>query len=239
MDAQKLIAEKLVQCFNVFYVKFREKCYEVIEKNPENAAKAKADMVLYNLYLLRMLIDIGFKQHMMKRLLKALNSKISAKSIEKLLVAIIDELEQPTNQYFNVFNGEHGTQLQLNLTPIMNYLKYSEKASEISIEEQFSTLRTQDIEFLESLMPQVQEGTTLRRALEDFIIEPKTDVFYSRYFKEGEVRNFILQNINRYIELALQYPKGNYLPSLIAQIPFLQLILHSFIKLPKSNEFKY
>jgi len=239
MDAQKLIAEKLIQCFNVFCVKFREKCYEVIEKNPENATKAKADMVLYNLYLLRMLIDISFKQHMMKRLLKALNSKISAKNIEKLLVAIIDELEQPTNQYFNVFNGEHGTQLQLNLTPIMNHLKYLEKASEISIEEQFSTLRMQDIEFLESLMPQVQEGTTLRRALEDSIIESKTNVFYSRYFKEGEVRNFILQNINRYIELALQYPRGNYLPRLNAQFPFLQLIPEFYNSQVKINQYLY
>ena len=236
MDAQKSIAEKLVQSFHVFCVKFRERCYEEIEKYPDNAAKAKADMVLYNLYLLKMLIDISFKQHMMRRLSEALESRISAKSIEKLLFAIIDELEQPTNQYFNIFNGKHKTQLQLDLSPIKNYMEYLEKALEISIEEQFNTLRTQDTEFLESLIPQVQEGSTLHRALEDSIVENKTGGFYSRYFKKGEVRNFILQNINRYIELALQFPQRNYLPSLKAQFPFLQLIPEFYYSQVKINQ---
>ena len=52
MKDQEFIAKKIVHCFSLFEVKYREQCYKLIEKDLDKQNEVKVDMVLHNIYLL-------------------------------------------------------------------------------------------------------------------------------------------------------------------------------------------
>ena len=190
-----LISKKLIQCYNVFVVKYREKYYNVIENHPDQSKQIKDKMILHNIYALRMNIDLGFKQFMMKRLNEAFQTKINKNTFKRLLVSILDELQTPPEQFINILNDRSDKQFEINLEMIK---KYKEQLYKIkSIDEHYRKAENKDVEFLKEILSFTEINSTLYRALEDCIIEFESRMFHSRYFKEGEVRRFLLYNFNK------------------------------------------
>lgn len=207
MIDEKFLAEKLLQCYNIYVVKYREKCYKIIENQPDQATKIKDNMILHNIYALRMNVDIGFKKYMMKLLYEKINKSLTKESIKKLLISIIDELEQPIEKFFNIFENEPKQKLGLNTELIINNL--NELMTNFPNLSDFSK---NDINFLKNLLDRTEKDTALYRAIEDLIQEYTTGIEYSRYYKPGEEERFLLFHFNKYLILLLEYRMENKLP---------------------------
>ena len=85
-----LIAEKIVQCFNIYVVKYRERFYEIIEKNPgygirrikaELSDTHQVDIGRDTLGKLLKLWGLGLKRKIKKR---------KPNLIQKILIALAD-----------------------------------------------------------------------------------------------------------------------------------------------------
>ncbi len=209
MDAE-LIAEKIVQCFNIYVVKYRERFYEIIEKNPDRAEEIKQNMIIDNIYFRRMLFDTNFKKYMMKNLDTAFkDGEITVDSIKQLLVSIIDELERPTEDFFDIFTKPSNKLPIIDLGVIENHTHEIIKIAETkSLKQSFESLPRKDIDFLKKIIKMIEPDTSLYRALEDLIIEYSSSIFYSRYYEKGEVSNFLMYNINPFIRATLNNQKN-------------------------------
>ncbi len=148
-------------------------------------------------------VDISFKKYMMKQLNQALENKISKDSIKRLLISILDELEQSSEQFFDIFNSST-TKTKIDMTPFFNYISELTTCLDGSQEKFLYEHHTKQVDFLKKLIANAEHDTSLYRALEDLIIEYESGRFVSRYFKPGEVNNFKTYNFNPYLLLLLE-----------------------------------
>ena len=86
-------------------LKYREKFYTIIEQQPDRANEIKKNLILFNVYSMRMNVDVAFKREMYKRLSKNLKGNFTKDNFKNLFVSIIDELERPSERFFNVFTS--------------------------------------------------------------------------------------------------------------------------------------
>jgi len=232
-----LITEKVIQCYNLFAVKYREKYYNIIENHPDQAGKIKSNMILHNIYALRMNIDLGFKQFMMKLLNQAFQNKINKNSFKKLLSSILDELERPPEPFFNVFNSNSEIKFDINIELIKKYRKGLYNVQNLT--QSYYDVQEEDVKFLRELLNTTEDNTSLYRALEDYIVEFESGKFNSRYFKKGEVRRFLLYNFNKYIINLLEHRYSNLIPGLTFNLPLLRLIPEFYLNLSRISELLY
>ncbi|MGQ4876582.1 MAG: tetratricopeptide repeat protein, partial [Promethearchaeia archaeon] len=196
----KFIMEKLIQCYNTYIIKFREKCYNIIESFPDKANYIKKKMILFNIFSLRMNVDIGFKKFMLKKLYNAFqNGQLTKESIKRLLFIILDKLEQSTEQFFNIFD-KSTKKIKIDYSPFNDYLKqFLEIVNKFDISDYYYKSNEDQLEFLKKELNYAEFSTSLYRAIEDLIYEYKTGIFTSRYFKKGEIKNFTNYNFNPFL----------------------------------------
>lgn len=194
-------------------------------------------MVLHNIYALRMNVDLGFKQIMMKRLNQALQDKINKESFKKLFLAIFDELHRPPERFFDIFDDDSNTKFEISLETIREYREqlYNIK----NLKEHHTKVEKNDIEFLQELLKNTEIDSSLYRAIEDYIIEFESGIFNSRYYKKGEVRRFLLYHINKYIIMLLERRYENMAPIFSFNFPLLRLIPEFYLNLIKISELIY
>ncbi len=230
---KNLIAEKLLQSFNLFCIKYREKYYGTIEAEPHRTEEIKTNMILFNFYLLRMQVDLGFKQFMMQELARAFQTKIDVDTFKKLLTWLIDDIDSSPKKLFNIFSEKTDYKLDLDIEPIKTHIENYEKLTEIRLPEFSENIHKRDIKFLKSLLTTTTKNSTIYNAIEDLIVEYEKNSLYSRYFKPGEIRQHLLFNINRYIESSVNKP-FNYKGIPYPQNYFLLLLIPEYY----TNEIK-
>ncbi len=173
---------------------------------------------------MRMNVDVAFKREMLKRLAKKLKGIFTKKNFKNLLDSIISELERPSERYFNIFDSGNFKKIQIPSKAIDEYL--NQILSGIPTEKlrgEFVSKRSSLI-FLKKLMENTEKGTTLYRAVEDLVEEYETGVFFPRYFKKGEISNYISYNFNYYSILLLEHRLGNLEKGFKLSLTLLNLI---------------
>ncbi|MFX0134561.1 MAG: tetratricopeptide repeat protein, partial [Candidatus Hodarchaeota archaeon] len=175
----------------------------------------------------------------MKQLHKALQDKITVDRFKKLLKSMLDELEQPTENIFNIFNENEENKYPLDYEPLEKYIEDVIELSKKYSETPYQNVMGKNTEFLEKLLNKTEKGSTLYRSIEDFIKEFNTGFFYSRYLKKGDVNYFIIYNFNKYLILLLEHRIKNLLPIIEYSIPFLQLSPEYYLNHVKLSELLY
>ena len=113
---------QLINCYTLYSMKYREKAYEQYEREPTRRERIKNRLLINNVYLLRMLFDLGFKQHMMKLLYQAFQSKITVESIKGLLKIIITGLDSNPNHFFHIFHTDDSNKPEIDITLLKEHL---------------------------------------------------------------------------------------------------------------------
>ena len=218
----QLIAEKLIFCYDIFSLKYREKFYTSIEQQPNSAHEIKKNLILSNVYSMRMNVDVAFRREMHKRLAKNLKGNFTKDRFKNLLVSIIDELERPPERFLEVFAKKPIEKIQILSEPIDEYLH--QILSSIPTRELSGSYasRGSSTIFLKKLLECTEKGTTLYRALEDLVEEYETGIFFPRYFKPGEISNYMAYNFNYYSILLLEQRLENLERG---STPFLALLI--------------
>ncbi len=190
-------------------LKNREKLYTIIEQQPDRANDIKNDLILSNVFSMRMNVDVAFKHEMYKRLAKNVEENFTKENFRSLLIAIIDELERPTERFLDIFAKKPIERIHISNAPIEEYLQ--QILSIIPIQKLRGNIITKgsSVTFLKKLVETTEKGTTLYRVLEDLIEEYETGMFFPRYFKKGEIRNYIAYHFNYYSILLLEHRLKN------------------------------
>ncbi len=220
----KLIAEKLIFCFDVFVLKNREKFYTDIEQQPNKTREIKKNLILSNVYSMRMNVDIAFKRQMYKMLAKNLEENFTKENLKNLLVSIIDELERPSERFLDVFAKKQTKKIQISTDPIDDYLQLILSGMPIEKLRNYYEGKGRSESFLKKLLESTEKGTSLHRALEDLVEEYETGVFFPRYFKTGEIKNYIAYHFNYYSILLLEHRLKNLERGLKLSLTLLNLI---------------
>lgn len=240
MADSKLITEKIIQIYNIFIVKLREKNYKIIENHPDRVKEAKKKMILSNVYSMRMNVDLAFKRLMLKRLNKAFESKITKESIKRLLSIIIDELEQPSEELFDIFEKSTPAKIKIDLDPLFKYLNHIlELSNRQDISKIFMEGAQKDVDFYKRVAEEIEKGSTLFRALEDMILEFESGFFFPRYFKKGEIKNYVLYHFNPYLMLFMEQRIQNMAAVINFNTPLLKLIPEYYICHNKISQLIY
>jgi tetratricopeptide (TPR) repeat protein len=206
MNDQEFLAKKIVHCFSLFEVKYREQCYKKIEEYPEESMDVKVDMVLHNVYLLRMLVDYGFKQYMLKKLSSALENDIKLENIKNLIVLLIDEIEENPSSILNVLEGSSKSRTKIDIDFLRgNIKKVLEFRGQKNMSNFFLTSTNEDLTFFNDILAHAEKDTSLYRSVEDHIKERKSGMLFSRYFELKEISFILLNNINNYIKASLMF----------------------------------
>ncbi len=173
---------------------------------------------------MRMNVDVAFKREMYKRLAKNLKGNFTKDNFKNLLVSIIDELERPSEHFLNVFKRKPIEKIQITTDPIDEYLHQILSGMPIQKLRDYYKGKGSSVIFLKKLLESTEKGTTLHRALEDLVKEYETGMFFPRYFKPGEIRNYIAYHFNYYNILLLEHRLKNLERGLTLSLTLLKLI---------------
>ncbi len=193
-------------------MKFREKCYETIEKEPGRTEEIKIQMMLHNFYSLRMLVDIGFKQLMLQELGKALQQRLTVETFKKLISWLIEEFSAKPGQLFDILSDKPEPKKELNLDPIKDYRERFDRLTHIAFPEPSMDSERRNNAFLKIIFQTADKNTPLYNALEDLLVEFDKGIFNSRYFRPGEFRLYSLFRLHPYIKLVVNQPLKNVKP---------------------------
>jgi len=205
-------------------LKYRENLYTIIEQQPDKAHDIKKNLILFNVYSMRMNVDVSFKREMYKCLAKNLKGHFTKDNFKNLLVSIIDELERPSERFFNVFSNKPIEKIQIPSDPIEEYLDQILSGMPTQKLRDYYEGKGSSVIFFKKLLESTQKGTTLHRALEDLVEEYKTGVFFPRYFESGEIRNYIAYHFNYYSILLLEHRLKNLERGLAVSLTLLNMI---------------
>lgn len=201
----ELIAEKLIFCSDLLFLKTREKRYSLIENNPKMAKDVKEDLILSNLYSLRMNVDVAFKREMFRRLYSELKKGFSINQCKNLIIGLIDELERSPDVLLNVFSSESLKKPLISLEPINDYINRILTGEYLITLNENSQMANGSLNFFKKIKPTINNGTVLSRALDDLILEYETGTFFPRYFKPGKIKAYVGFNFNPYFISQLEY----------------------------------
>ncbi len=201
----ELIAEKLIFCSDLLLLKTREKRYSLIENNPKMAKDVKEDLILSNLYALRMNVDVAFKGEMFKRLYSEIIEGFSINQCKNLIIGLIDELERSADALLNVFSCESLKKPLISLEPISNYINRILTGEHLINLDENSQMANGSLNFFKKIKSTINKDTVLSRALDDLILEYETGTFFPRYFKPGKIEAYMGYNFNPYFISQLEY----------------------------------
>ncbi len=201
----ELIAEKLIYCSDLLLLKTRAKRYSLIENNPKMAKDVKEDLILSNLYSLRMNVDVAFKREMFRRLNSELKKGFSINKCKNLIIGLIDELERSPDTLLNVFSSESLKKPLISLEPINDYINKILTGEYLINLNENSQMANGSLNFFRKIKPTINNGTVLSRALDDLILEYETGIFFPRHFKPGKIKAYMGINFNPYFISQLEY----------------------------------
>ncbi len=206
MNDQEFIAKKIIHCFSLFELKYREQCYKLIEKDLDKQNEVKVDMVLHNIYLLRMLVDYGFKQFMLKKLRGALEKDISVDTMKNLVILLIDEIEENPSSILSVLENSDKSRIKVdidflkrNIEEVLKFRGQNDMTSFVA------KSKNDDDIFFKEVLARVEKDTSLYRSVEDSIKENESEMLFSRYFEPNEIDFILLHHLNTYIKASLTF----------------------------------
>jgi len=166
----------------------------------------KVDMVLHYVYLLRMLVDYGFKQYMFKKLSNALENDIKRENIKNLIVLLLDEIEENPSSILNVLENSDKRRLKIdvdylkkNIDEVLNF------RGQINLTDFFQKSKDDDYIFFTEVLKRIEKDTSLFRSVEDSFKENVSGMLFSRYFESGEIDFILLNNLNIYIKSTFKF----------------------------------
>ena len=192
---------KLLNIYDLYEFKLRSERYQRYYNNIEDAdlhLQIKHDMLVHNMFLLRMIQDIGFKQYILGLLDKRL-AEMDTDGFRELLFNLVEELRLFRDRNLSDFFKKEIKPVPVDFSPILDHDKeFKSTLDDIDMENLSSSMQLvrkidepKSIKFLQWL----RDTSTIaygKKIAEEIIYEKETNHFISMLCTREEIDNSLL-----------------------------------------------